>query len=569
MKRRIFVLMNLLVAGSFTWLFAQEVKPEQLEEMVQSTITRSYASSVFLADYDTLAKRTTGSRFSGVVVSKDGIILTAAHVGRPGKVYQVIFPNGEQQIAIGLGRIQQLDAAVLKINKPGNWPFAEMGWSSSLKVNEPCVSIACPGSFAPRKTVIRFGYVADLLDSRRRMIRTTCLMEPGDSGGPVFDLYGRVIGLHSSITLGLESNFEIPIDVFRRYWSALMKTEDYKTLPAEDPIPADPLADKRISYGKINSLERMLAEKESKLDQFTIQLSSVNDTSKAVGTLIKFSGLKGRPKKTYIISKSSLLPDQAMAILADGKTEQLKVIYRDDKKDLVLLEMGKIIKSGVDLSIRSNDTLATDDLGKILISPHPQNDGEISVLGTLRFNLPGLYSAGYLGSRLELKEDRIQVSMVQDKSPASAAGLKVGDEVLRVNDVAISSPEHFAKEIQKNKPHDKIQVAFKRDGQENNIDITLAKRPAITINHVAERFTDGKSDRRDGFQHAFIHDGKLKPEECGGPLFDLEGNFIGINMARYSRTSSIAISVEEVIDFVQAALQDRASAFVLKTSNNT
>lgn len=177
------ILMNLLLAGSITLLYGQEPKPEQLQEMVQLAIAKAYHSSVYLADYDTIAKVTTGSRFSGVVVSKDGIILTAAHVGRPGKVYQVIFADGKQRIAIGLGRIQQLDAAVLKINKPGEWPFAEMGWSSSLKLNEPCISIACPGSFTPQKTVIRFGYVADLLENRRKMIRTTCLMEPGTPVG--------------------------------------------------------------------------------------------------------------------------------------------------------------------------------------------------------------------------------------------------------------------------------------------------------------------------------------------------------------------------------------------------
>lgn len=542
--------MNLLLAGSITLLYGQEPKPEQLQEMVQLAIAKAYHSSVYLADYDTIAKVTTGSRFSGVVVSKDGIILTAAHVGRPGKVYQVIFADGKQRIAIGLGRIQQLDAAVLKINKPGEWPFAEMGWSSSLKLNEPCISIACPGSFTPQKTVIRFGYVADLLENRRKMIRTTCLMEPGDSGGPVFDLYGRVIGIHSSITLGLESNFEIPVDVFRKYWSALMKAEDYTALPSEDPIVEDPLKEQRTSFSKLNSVELMLAEKESQFDDVTVSLFSLPDSGKAVGSIVKLNS-GNKSDKTYIISKSSLLPGEITAILANGRAEQLTVCYRDDRKDLVLLEMDRKSKNGIDISAATKNTFSFADMGKILISPNPLDEGEISILGTLEFDMPGLYSSGYLGSALEVKGSRALISMVQEKSPAHEAGLKIGDEVLRINKSAISSSEQFVKEIQKNKPRDTIHIEYKRDGVENSIDITLAKRPYNITGHVAERFTDGKSDRRDGFKNAFVHDGKLKPAEVGGPIFDIKGNFIGINMARYSRTSSIAVSAIEVVDFLR------------------
>lgn len=548
--RIILILMGLLIAGSPTLVSAQlDPKPELLQQHVQSAIAKAYAASVFIADYDTIAKRTNGQRFSGVVVSKDGIILTAAHVGRTGKVYQIIFPDGKESIAIGMGRIQYLDAAVLKINKPGSWPYAEMGWSSSLKINEPCVSIASPGSFVPPKTVIRFGYVADPLEYNRQMIRTTCLMEPGDSGGPVFDLLGRVIGLHSKITLELENNFEVPIDVFRRYWSALMKAEDYYDLPSEDKIPRDTLID-RMSYGSITGLESMLAETESKFDKAAVQLVSESELASALGTLVKING----SKKSYIISKNSLLPNSLVSIVADGQKQPLKIVHRDDKRDLVLLELSTALNDGIDLSKVSRDSLVFDDLGKIMISPDPTNLGEISVLGTLRFDLPAIYSAGYLGLRLELENNRNLVKMIQEKSPAGGSGLKIGDEVLSINDEKVSSPEQFIKELQKSKPNDRIRLAYKRDGVEGKLDITLAKRPYITMDHAAERFTDGKSDRRDGFRKAFVHDGKLKPAECGGPVFDLKGNFMGINIARYSRTSSIAISTAEILDFIQDAL---------------
>ncbi|GGH07552.1 trypsin-like peptidase domain-containing protein [Pedobacter zeae] len=549
------IMMGLLLAGTSSLLHAQmDLKPEALQRKIQACIAKSYAASVFIADYDTVAKRNNGQLFSGVVVSKDGIVLTAAHVGKTGKIYKILFPDGKETIAIGMGRIQRFDAAVLKITKPGSWPYAEMGWSSSLKVNEPCLSIAFPGSFSPPRPVIRFGYVANPLDARRRTIRTTCLMEPGDSGGPVFDLYGRVIGLHSNITVELENNYEVPIDVFRKYWSAFMKQQDYTELPQEEVIPVDPLAHRRVSFSDISGVEKNLADTELKLKKLTVQLAAVPDTSRAVGTIVKFKDLKNNLNSTYIVSKNSLLPGSVIAMIVDGKTQPLKVIYRDQEKDLLLLEMDKVTKVGIDLSTRSKDTLAFGDLGKVLISPHPRNEGKISVLGTLRFNLPGLYSTGYLGSRIEMENGRNVVKLVQEKSPASNFGLKIGDEVLSINGIAVSSPEQFIKEIQKTKPNDVINLITKRDGTENKIAIKLTRRPNSTSTHAAERFTDGKSDRRDGFKHAFVHDGKLKPAECGGPLFDLQGNFVGINMARYSRTSSIAITAAEVRSFVLEAL---------------
>jgi len=108
-------MVGLLLAGSSTLLHAQaDLKPEVLQSKIQACIARSHAASVFVADYDTVAKRNNGQLFSGVVVSKDGIILTAAHVGKTGKIYRILFSDGKETIAIGMGRIQQLDAAVLK-----------------------------------------------------------------------------------------------------------------------------------------------------------------------------------------------------------------------------------------------------------------------------------------------------------------------------------------------------------------------------------------------------------------------------------------------------------------------
>jgi serine protease Do len=70
---------------------------------------------------------------------------------------------------------------------------------------------------------------------------------------------------------------------------------------------------------------------------------------------------------------------------------------------------------------------------------------------------------------------------------------------------------------------------------------------------VADSFDGGPSLRRDGFQNVFCHDATLFPHECGGPLFDCDGKFIGLNIARYSRTQCYAIPSEVIRSFVAAA----------------
>src|SRR5690606_2757200 len=97
------------------------------------------------------------------------------------------------------------------------------------------------------------------------------------------------------------------------------------------------------------------------------------------------------------------------------------------------------------------------------------------------------------------------------------------------------------------------------DGQETPppprpevVEIILGSRPLIAGNHVAERFEGGKSIVRDGFSRVFTHDSRLHPTEMGGPLVDLRGQLYGVNIARLSRTSTLALPVDEIKAFLHS-----------------
>lgn len=553
MKKLLRLFIFLLCAAPL-FVQSQPAAVKRLEISVQRVIKRVYKASVYITPYDSINKKATGGSFSGVVVDAVGHILSAAHAVKPNNLYEVTFPDGRKFRAIGLGRIPSNDAAVMKIEEKGSWPYAEMGWSSSLKKDMPCISIAYPGSLAAKTPTVRLGYVAETQTSEG-FIRSTCLMEPGDSGGPVFDMKGRVIGLHSKINLSLEDNFEIPIDLYRKYWNSLIRPASYVSLPSEESFAADFQANALKAESVMVNLAETLQYRESRMDKSVMVIKSLmNGTdSQILGTLIDLKGvfpemiLKG---KSFLLSKSSMVGDEPLIQLKDGVKRIAKVVKRDEDNDLVLLQVQEKINGGIALKTITSDSVSFEKVGKFLVSPQPIGNGVVGVLGNTQFAIAKGPTAAYMGVNTNLKDGRIVISMVQPRSPASVAELEVGDELNSFNGRPVLKMEDLSLEISKHRPDDTLSLQLLRSGVSYNKKIVLKPR-RLNERHIAYRFTDGRSERRDGFKSVLVHDGKLKPAECGGPLYDIDGNFYGINIARVSRTSSLAIPTATLSKFVK------------------
>jgi serine protease Do len=71
-------------------------------------------------------------------------------------------------------------------------------------------------------------------------------------------------------------------------------------------------------------------------------------------------------------------------------------------------------------------------------------------------------------------------------------------------------------------------------------------------NHPAYHFEGGRSNRFDGFQKVFPHDGKIKSNQTGSPVFVEDGTFVGLNIARFSRTCTLAIPADVILNFIAA-----------------
>lgn len=235
MMRTLLTSSVLLLATLTSSLAAPPVKTLKELQALQHKVS-SVAQKVQPATVSLFSAKN-GASGSGVIVNRDGLILTAAHVVRGAEEMNVIFPDGTEARGKVLGANYTRDAAMIQITGKGPWPYAPIGHSKNLKSGDFVVALGHAGGFdAVRTPPVRFGRV--LATGSGGFINTDCTLIGGDSGGPLFDLEGRVIAIHSSIGLSLNINNHTGIDGFRRDWERLKRGESWGKLGAstlEDP----------------------------------------------------------------------------------------------------------------------------------------------------------------------------------------------------------------------------------------------------------------------------------------------------------------------------------------------
>jgi serine protease Do len=157
-------------------------------------------------------------------------VLTAGHVsGKPGQKCTLILPDGKELEGKTFGYNRDMDSGMIKITKKGKYPYAKMGDSSKLAVSEWVLAIGHPGGYkSTRSTVVRLGRVNKINKASIAEfggIYTDCTLVGGDSGGPLFDMQGRVVGIHSQIRARITENVHVPINTYRETYDRLAKGE--------------------------------------------------------------------------------------------------------------------------------------------------------------------------------------------------------------------------------------------------------------------------------------------------------------------------------------------------------
>lgn len=540
--KKIFVLLLLI----HSVLTAQNT--ENQNKIVKKVLEQSYPAAVKLWGIDSLNLKQNSPQFSGVVVTKEGIILTAAHAIHPGNFYRVHFPDGKTVKAKAMGRMGiksmqgRPDIGMLKIIDPGAYPFAEMGWSDSMSTNNLCVSIAYPTTLNQDIPTIRVGKIATVLDPWGFMV-STCKMEPGDSGGPLFDNLGRVIAIHSRIAVDEDINYESPVNLFREYWEYLLQPVNYAELPSDKlQFAPDTLKNKLIDNDNLIVIPHNLAVKG------IAEIVSKADKTKVIafGTLIKPENKTG--KFTWIVTKNSLLTS-AVLVKIDGKFHDTKIFATSISNDLALLKINKTNKEEIS---KTKVVDSFENPGTTLVSFLSDNKNELSSLGSRVFEFKTKPAKGYFGAGANFIKGNITITSLGPDSPAAKAGLKVQDQVKFINGIAVIKPEDYGRELMQYVVGDTISIKGLRNGEEFDYTVVLGEFPLS--DHPSNKFQGGRSERFDNFESVFAHDAKLQPYQCGGPVFKIDGTFMGINIARFSRTCSLAIPAEVIFNFVESSL---------------
>lgn len=461
-----------------------------------------------------VAVRVSGGQGSGVIVAPEGYVATAGHlIDRPGEEATFVMADGRVHRGRTLGADRAVDSGLMKIDGLGPWPFVAVGTSQEVPRGAWCVAIGHPFGFQEgRPPVVRVGRV---LSNQPQVIRTDCAIVAGDSGGPLFDLDGRLLAIHSRIGTLVSMNYHVPIDRLRADWNSLAAG---RLMNESLPIHDSP---------SVKALLRPVAEHAR---QCVVCVRS-EGRDVALGTVVGAQG--------WILTKASEIRAPVSCVLPDGRELVARIVGVDTLLDLAMLKIPALRLPVVDWN------RSAPEVGQWVASPGLAADPiAVGVQSVPPRRIPP--PVGVLGVLLGDAAGGGRILQVVPRSAAEKAGLKVNDLIVEVNGRRVANRDEAIAGVKQSRPGDQVRLAFNRDGQRRAVEATLGTldTPGAQKRERQNTMSGGLSRRRDDFPQVLQHDSVLQPHECGGPLVDLNGKVVGLNIARAGRTETYALPAE-------------------------
>jgi len=381
-----------------------------------------------------------GSLGSGFIISQDGFIVTNNHVvapARPDAVVEqitVTLSDRTEYEAEVVGRDQVADIAVLKINPTRPLPFVRFGDSTQVRVGDWIVAIGNPFGLGGTVTAgivsaVHRNINAGLYD---RYIQTDASINSGNSGGPMFDLNGNVIGINTALISPTGGNvgigFAIPAEQIRPVVDSLRRGERVRR-----GYIGVGLQDIDESVAAALGIERNRGE--------LIRAVTPGGPADRAGVrqgdvVISVAGQPVTPDSTlaYLVSRQGIGSRIPLEVIRDGQRRTVNVMIAERPSEDELARLNNL----------EPDTPAMPDPSK----PDQQSTGQRSTRSGLGLSVQTLTPE--MARRLQISDATVRgvvVGEVDPNSNASEKGLQPGDIIMSINQTPTPTPEAAASAI--------------------------------------------------------------------------------------------------------------------------
>jgi serine protease Do len=288
---------------------------------------------------------------------------------------------------------------------------------------------------------------------------------------------------------------------------------------------------------------------------YSIVKLNVDGATVALATVVDANGLA-------LTKASELKKGKLTCWLATEKEVDAELIATDEEEDVALV---RVHAGGLKRIRWATGEVA---IGQWAITPGiaatPQAVGIISALPH-RVRPP----RALIGVSFDYRGSQPRIQSILPGLGAEQAGLKSGDLILAVNGNAVTNREQIVETLREFREGRHVKLRIQRLETEFTVTVRMMSPKAGQFEddpfspRRLGRLGGEVSQRSEGFEQAIEHDTVLQPWLCGGPLVDLDGKAIGINIARASRVSTYALParlVKQILDNLKTKAKSSASA---------
>jgi serine protease Do len=306
-------------------------------------------------------------------------------------------------------------------------------------------------------------------------------------------------------------------------------------------------------------LPKLFAEAVSGAADSTVRVLA-DDKEAALGTIVSPDG--------YILTKGSEVRGAVSVMLRDGSAYDAELVGYDRNSDLTLLKIDADNLKPVTFAAAKTAEVG-NWVAAVGIGSEPIAVGVVSA-GARKLYLEQAFiengNKGYLGINLGSLDDQegVLIARVEPGAAAAKAGLKKDDVIFEVAGKPVKNRDGLLELLENYKPNDTVTVKVRRGEEEQSIRVKLGSKADFDRGSFQNAMGGMLSGRRTGFPMVIQHDTVIRPADCGGPLVDLEGRVLGVNIARAGRVETWALPGDVAMKVYKDLRAAKASSTVGK-----